>query len=347
MSAVETLAAANPVESPAPPGTRLRWRRPLVAVLLGTSCALAMESAWVLVGSNHHTVLPGEVFRSAQLDPSTLTAIIHRDGIRTVINLRGCCEDADWYHEEVRVLAELGVKQRDITLSSYLPPNVVQLRKLIQALEESEPPILLHCRRGSDRTGLAAGLALLLRSAADVPEARRQLSWRYGHFAISQTGKLERLLDMYENWLATNGETHRFALLRQWALTAYRPAHCWARIEPLDVPSRLPFGRPVAARFRVTNCSGQPWTFRKQSNAGVHLRYSIAKPEAIKEREGGAGFFDATLAPGESIDLTLALPALRDPGRYRLVVDMYDCKMGWFNPYGSRKFESELDVDHE
>jgi protein tyrosine phosphatase (PTP) superfamily phosphohydrolase (DUF442 family) len=271
-------------------------------------------------------------------------AIVRDRGIRSVINLRGCCEDADWYSEEVRILETLGVKLHDITLSSYSLPHVTELKKLVRTLDECDYPILLHCRRGADRTGLAAAMALLLRSDADLPVARRQLSWRYGHFSLVQVAELRAVFDMYETWLIERRAAHRPELLRLWATELYRPSHCWAQIEPLEVPSRVACGRRAPARFRVTNRSGLPWRFAREPNVGVHLHYCVIRPDALKGQEGGVGFFDDTLSPGESLVLTVPLPAIPVPGRYRLIVDMFDCRMTWFHDYGSPRFEGELEI---
>jgi protein tyrosine phosphatase (PTP) superfamily phosphohydrolase (DUF442 family) len=305
------------------------------------------QAFWVVVGPNLHQVLPGEVHRSATLDPASLRAYCQRHGVRTVINLRGCCLDAEWYHVQTQTLEQIGVEQRDVNLSSYSLPTVPELRKLVQSLEHCRTPVLLHCRRGADRTGLASALVLLLYTEATLEEARRQLSWRFGHIGLNRTSSLRTLFDMYEEALAARGERHSPDRLRNWLMNEYRPRHLWADLEPLEVPSRLPVGRPVAARFRVTNSSAYPWHFRQASRASVYLRCCLTKPESITELEGGAGLFDHTLMPGESLELTLALPAVREPGRYRLVVGMSDRELSWFHLYGSPKFETELSVGDE
>jgi hypothetical protein len=50
--------------------------------------------------------------------------------------------------------------------------------------------------------------------------------------------------------------------------------------------------------------------------------------------------------PGESVDLTLVVPPLRNPGRYRMLVDMVDESHCWFHQAGNEPLETELDV-HE
>src|SRR5687767_8271852 len=43
--------------------------------------------------SNWHTLLPGRVYRSAHLSHDEFVTRIREHGIRTVVNLRGCCSD--------------------------------------------------------------------------------------------------------------------------------------------------------------------------------------------------------------------------------------------------------------
>jgi hypothetical protein len=55
---------------------------------------------------------------------------------------------------------------------------------------------LLHCKSGADRTGLAAGVWLLLQGR-DVAEAAAQLSWRFGHVKAARTGILDAFFAAY------------------------------------------------------------------------------------------------------------------------------------------------------
>lgn len=323
---------------------RLPWRRVLLSVMVVVAAVVGYQVLWVLAGPNLHEVLPGQVYRAATLHPAVLQAVCQRHGIRTVINLRGCCEDAEWFHDQRRALEKTGVAQCDVNLSSFALPAISEMHKLTEALESQRFPVLIHCRRGADRTGLASALALLLCSDASLSEARGQLSWRYGHLGVTGTSQLSTVLDMYEDWLAEQGQPHRPETLRHWLLVDYQPRHLSARVVALEVPARLPLGRPAAARFRVTNTSRYAWHFRQAAHAGVRLQFALSKPESLQTMQGSAGFFDHTLAPGQSLDLTLALPPVREPGRYRLIVDMWDPHLSWFHLFGSPKFETELTV---
>ena len=50
------------------------------------------------------------------------------------------------------------------------------------------------------------------------------------------------------------------------------------------------------------------------------------------------------MPPGEHIDLTLALPPLRKPGRYQLTVDLLDEQNGSFLQAGSEPLVWEVEV---
>jgi hypothetical protein len=158
--------------------------------------------------------------------------------------------------------------------------------------------------------------------------------------------ELGKVLPLYQDWLRQRGQRHRPELFRQWVAEEYRPGPLWATIQPLEVPVRLQRGERAAARFRVHNCSRCAWQFKANPNAGVHLHYFVRSDDGKCTATGGAGYFDATLRPGEFIDLTLALPAIHKTGRYRLTVDMGDEQLGWFSLAGSPLFETEIDVDH-
>ena len=50
------------------------------------------------------------------------------------------------------------------------------------------------------------------------------------------------------------------------------------------------------------------------------------------------------VAPNESVELTLVLPALHEPGRYHLQIDLVDEQQCAFYQAGSELWEQELEV---
>ncbi len=83
---------------------------------------------------------------------------------------------------------------------------------------------------------------------------------------------------------------------------------------------------------------------RAGKNAGIHLIFNIYDEWKGQVGEGRAGLFDAEVAPGAHIDLTMVLPALGKAGRYRVLADMIDEQNGWFFQMGSEPLELELEV---
>ncbi|GBR50847.1 hypothetical protein AA106555_0350 [Neokomagataea thailandica NBRC 106555] len=51
-------------------------------------------------------------------------------------------------------------------------------------------PMLMHCKSGADRAGLASGLVLMFEGGT-ADDALNQLHWRFGHFNRSRTGILD------------------------------------------------------------------------------------------------------------------------------------------------------------
>ena len=66
-------------------------------------------------------------------------------------------------------------------------------------------PMLVHCKSGSDRTGLAVTLYLHVIKGQPLDEARRALSWKYGHWSFGSAGVVHRLLDAYAAAHAATG----------------------------------------------------------------------------------------------------------------------------------------------
>ena len=143
---------------------------------------------------NQHLVRHG-IWRSAQPAPRHLRRLAAR-GVRTVINLRGAeAHGAYWLEQEA--CARLGLKLIDVKLKSRAAPTRAHLAAMRDAIAAIAGPTLIHCKSGSDRTGLFCGLYLVLREGVPVTEARHQLGLRYGHIRTTKTGVLDQLFDLY------------------------------------------------------------------------------------------------------------------------------------------------------
>lgn len=171
----------------------LTW---LLMVLAGIAVVVGSWLVYVYHDGNFAEVVPGELYRSAQLSDKDLTRQIATNGIRSVLNLRGAEPKSEWYVAERDAALAAGVKHYDLRLASRKELSLKQFQDLMDIMENAPKPLLIHCHRGADRTGLAAALYLRHIERRPLEEAASQLSLRYGHFPWlgSKTAAMERSL---------------------------------------------------------------------------------------------------------------------------------------------------------
>src|SRR3954471_3496043 len=95
------MPAAPPTTEPARSQRLTRGRAVIVGLILGSFLACAVEIGRMATGRNKHVVVPGRVYRTAQLKPAQLEAFVREHDIRTVVNLRGQ-PFAEWYPAEAQ-----------------------------------------------------------------------------------------------------------------------------------------------------------------------------------------------------------------------------------------------------
>ena len=319
-------------------------RRPLFSFLFrGALVGLLIAAgsvAWRMAfADNLCEVRPG-VVRSGQMAPDRMRQVLVQRQIRTVVNLRGCCTDCSWYVDESRCTHELGVAQEDVCLSAIRLPSPSEFRRLIEVLDRADYPILLHCRQGVDRTGLAAVAVKLLQPGVSLSAARRQLGLPFGYVPFNGTEQMLTFFDLYVEWLRAANFEHSPDLFRQWAMHEYCPQRCRGWLEPsADFPkdAALPSFHPCVLHVRAHNSSVREWRFRPGTLQGVHARYQVRASDGAVIFQERAGLLDATVAPGHSIDLDIGIPAL-SPGEYALHIDLIDADQNAFCQFGNEPF---------
>ena len=155
-----------------------------------------VDQAWLrLLWRNEARVAPG-LWRSNQPGRFRLEELRQR-GFRTLLNLRGERRESHFLLEE-RDAAELGFDLVNIDLHARAANRREALLALFDAFREAERPILMHCKSGADRTGLAAALYLIAFEGRSVAEARRDIGVGYLHLSFTKTGICDHVLDLYE-----------------------------------------------------------------------------------------------------------------------------------------------------
>jgi protein tyrosine/serine phosphatase len=136
-----------------------------------------------------------DAWRAAQPAPHNIRKLA-RQGVRTILNLRGD-RDCGSYYLEREECERLGIKLIDFQVRSRQAPTVEQIKGAKELFDSIEYPMLMHCKSGADRAGLMSVLYLHLREGVPLPEAQKQLSLRFGHFRQADTGILDRVFDSY------------------------------------------------------------------------------------------------------------------------------------------------------
>lgn len=151
---------------------------------------------------NFHTIAEGEAYRSAQPTGADLVKWATENGIRSVINLRGPHEGTPWYDDEIAASDALGLRHYDFGMSASKGLTTDQAVRLVALMRAAPKPVLIHCKAGSDRTGLASALYLADRgSSEDLAEG--QISLRFGHVSIPYTAAwpIDQSWEALERWL--------------------------------------------------------------------------------------------------------------------------------------------------
>jgi protein tyrosine phosphatase (PTP) superfamily phosphohydrolase (DUF442 family) len=131
--------------------------------------------------NNINTVQEHVLYRSRQLSPAALDAVIKRFGIRTVINLRGEHPDFAWWRDERDVVASNNAVYYNLGLSASALTSKENILTLLNIYDTAPQPLLIHCQGGADRTGEAAALWVLEKMDGDKCAALQQLSLWFGH----------------------------------------------------------------------------------------------------------------------------------------------------------------------
>ena len=205
-----------------------RWDRPIGGRLdrlrAWTNMLLVDHGIFRLAYLNAHRVTP-KLWRAAQPAPGDI-AWFARQGVRSVVNLRGGREHGAWQLER-EACERHGVELVDFVLRSRGAPDRETILAAPAFFDGLAEPALVHCKSGADRAGFFSALYLLVHEKRPVEEAMAELSLRYGHFRFAKTGILDAFFDAYRREGAARG----LAFL-DWVETHYDPERLEREFKP-------------------------------------------------------------------------------------------------------------------
>ncbi|MGO9913346.1 MAG: fused DSP-PTPase phosphatase/NAD kinase-like protein [Isosphaeraceae bacterium] len=153
---------------------------PLVAAALAT-WLVVLDRQGRLVWDHWDEVKRGILYRSGQLTSAQLTQAVRRHNIRTVINLQWPGEEMV---QERALAARLGVDFVNLPMPGDGFGEEWEFREILKVVDDPERrPVLVHCARGTCRTGAAVGIYRLERDGwalDDVATEMKRQTYRSG-----------------------------------------------------------------------------------------------------------------------------------------------------------------------
>lgn len=152
-----------------------------LSALLAAAWLIALDRQGRLLWDHWDVVKPGVLYRSGQLTSSQLTDAVNRYNIRTVINLQ-------WPGEEMQaerdLAGRLGVDFVNLPMPGDGLGQEWQFREILKILDDpGRRPAVVHCARGTCRTGASAAFYRFERDGwtpEDVAAELRRQTYHYG-----------------------------------------------------------------------------------------------------------------------------------------------------------------------
>ncbi len=145
-----------------------------IVAALGAATWLGLESQRDrLVWDHFDVVQPGVLYRSGQLTPGQLEEAVRRYGVRTVVSflVPGASVESE------RALARrLGVDFVNLPMPGDGFGREDQFREVLKACDDpARRPVLVHCARGTCRTGAAAAFYRFEKHGWEIDDVAREM----------------------------------------------------------------------------------------------------------------------------------------------------------------------------
>ena len=141
---------------------------------------------------NFHRV-NDRIYRGAQPKPGGLQ-LLRKLGIKTIVNLR---DDDSRAQEEEADARSAGLRYFNIPLGRLGRPDDKDIEQVLATINDPEnQPVLVHCKKGADRTGVVIAIYRITHDGWTSQQAKAEAN-RYG-MKPWQLGKKDYIRDSYK-----------------------------------------------------------------------------------------------------------------------------------------------------
>jgi len=219
---MDPVAIDDEIRQPPQRGRNIRKIARMTArVCLIAALAFGVYLLKPFYSQNIGIVDPGRVIRSAQ-PTSRVDDMIREYKLASILSLRGGSPNDSFYTNEVRAADEAGVNFYDLPLSATRRPKRRELLLLIDLLNKCEYPLLIHCKSGADRAGLASAIYKLEILGQPPERATEAFTLLHSHIPWFGPQHLHAPFHEYGAWLAQEGLTHAPGRFRDWVKNNYK-----------------------------------------------------------------------------------------------------------------------------
>lgn len=153
---------------------RIAMAAALLAIVAGATTWLTIEvQSNRLVWDHFDVVTPGVLYRSGQLNPEQLAEAIETYKLRTVVSFLLPGPDVD---AERRLVERLGAEFMNLPMPGDGFGREEQFRAVLDAIDDpARHPVLIHCARGTCRTGALVALYRMERQGWTLDDVSAEL----------------------------------------------------------------------------------------------------------------------------------------------------------------------------
>jgi protein tyrosine phosphatase (PTP) superfamily phosphohydrolase (DUF442 family) len=157
---------------------RLNWRLlaafGFVVISISTGIGFGLNHlSREMIWDRFDTVKPGLLYRSGQLSGDQIREAISTYGIKTVVNFQ---VGQDAIAEEAAIAREMGVAFLNLPMPGDGFGDRDQFRELMKTIDNPDrQPVLMHCARGTCRTGAAVAFYRFARDGWTVEDVSAEM----------------------------------------------------------------------------------------------------------------------------------------------------------------------------